>query len=281
MREISTAVITDTVARLFQEANYHLPEDVVAALRRARQTEPSPVGQEVLDQLLENAEIAARGQFPLCQDTGFSVVFVEVGQDVHIVGGDVTEAINEGIRRGYKDGFLRKSIVRQPFSSRQNTKDNTPGAIHYDLVPGDQIKITVLPKGGGCENMSYLSMMPPSAGREGVIKFVVDCVDKSGSNPCPPIIVGVGVGGTSDVAMAIAKKALLRPLGQPNPDPEVAALEQEIFQRIKDLGIGPMGLGGETTALGVHIETFPAHLASMPVGVNIQCHSARVKSAIL
>ena len=281
MREIEAHEITETVARLAREANVFLGEDVLAHLRLARLEEPSPVGQEVLDQILQNAEIAARTGLPLCPDTGYAVVYLDVGQDVHIVGGDLTTAVNEGIRRGYREGYLRKSIVNHPFSTRDNTKDNTPCVLHTEIVPGNQVKITVMPKGGGCENMSYLKMLTPSAGRQGVVDFVVESVDMSGGNPCPPVIVGVGIGGTSDQAMAIAKRALLREVGKPNADPEVADLEQEILRKVNALGLGPMALGGRTTALAVHVETYPAHIASMPVAVNLQCHSARWKSATL
>lgn len=281
MREVEASAITETVARLAKEANVFLGEDVVACLREARSTEPSPVGQEVLDQILRNADVAAQTGLPLCQDTGFAVVFLDVGQDVHIVGSELGDAVNEGIRRGYKEGFLRKSIVEHPFSSRTNTKDNTPCVLHTEIVPGDKLKITILPKGGGSENMSYLKMLTPSAGRQGVVDFVVESVDKSGGNPCPPVIVGVGIGGTADQAMAIAKRSLLRAVSEPNPDPEVAGLEQEILRKVNQLGLGPMALGGRTTALAVHVETYPAHIASMPVAVNLQCHSARSKSATL
>ncbi|HDH09958.1 MAG TPA: fumarate hydratase [Chloroflexi bacterium] len=281
MREISCDEIAQTVARLCMDANFYLGEDVLAALRRAREEEISPIGREILDQILRNAEIAAREKLPLCQDCGLTVVFLELGQDVHIVGGNLYDAINEGVRRGYEEGYLRKSVVDRPFSARVNTKDNTPAVIHTEVVPGDKLKITVCPKGGGSENMSYLKMLSPAAGRQGVIDFVVDCVDRSGANPCPPIIVGVGIGGTIDQTTLIAKKALLRPVGQPHPDPEVAELEAEILERVNKLGIGPQGFGGKVTALAVHVETFPCHIASLPVAVNIQCHSARHKEAIL
>jgi len=281
VREISIEQITQEVAHLCIEANYHLGEDVLAALRHAREKEVSPVGKAVLDQILQNAEIASQGELPLCQDTGLTVVFLELGQDVHIVGGDLYQAINEGVRQGYQEGYLRKSVVDRPFSARVNTKDNTPAVIHTDIVPGDRLKITVAPKGGGSENMSYLRMLSPAVGRQGVIDFVVDCVDRSGANPCPPIIVGVGIGGTIDQTTLIAKKSLLRPVGQPHPDPEVAELEAEILERVNRLGIGPQGLGGRITALAVHVETFPCHIASLPVAVNIQCHSARHKEAVL
>jgi fumarate hydratase subunit alpha len=281
MREVQASTITETVARLAKEANIFLGEDVIACLRRARAGEPSPVGQEVLDQILSNAQIAAQTNLPLCQDTGYAVVYLDLGQDVHIVGGDITAAVNEGIRRAYKEGYLRKSIVEHPFSTRINTRDNTPCVLHTEVVPGEQVTVTVLTKGGGSENMSYLRMLTPSAGRQGVVDFVVECVDKSGANPCPPIIVGVGIGGTADQAMAIAKRSLLREVDKPNADPEVADLEQEILRQVNQLGLGPMALGGVTTALAVHVETYPAHIASMPVAVNLQCHSARSKSATL
>jgi len=281
MREITVQEITDTVARLCVEANYYLPEDVLASLQAAREAEPSPVGKEVLDRILENAEIARREQMPLCQDTGLTVVFLEIGQEVHIVGGGLVEAINEGVRRGYLEGYLRKSVVAHPFSKRINTSDNTPAVIHPEIVPGDMLKITVAPKGGGSENMSFLGMLKPADGRQGVIDFVVNSVDKAGANPCPPIIVGVGVGGTIDQTTRIAKKSLLRQVDEAHPDPEVAALEADILERVNRLGIGPQGFGGHTTALAVHVETFPCHIASMPVVVNIQCHSARHKEAVL
>jgi len=281
MREIHTEQITGTVARLCMEANYDLPEDVLDSLRAARQAEVSPVGRELLDRILENADIARLERMPLCQDTGLTVVFLRVGQDVHIVGGPLTDAINDGVRRGYTEGYLRKSVVAQPFSQRVNTKDNAPAVIHTDIVPGDTLHIMVVPKGGGSENMSFLGMLKPADGRQGVIDFVVNSVDKAGANPCPPIIVGVGIGGTIDQTTLLAKRALLRKVGQPNTDPEVASLEQEILQRVNGLGIGPQGFGGLTTALAVHAETFPCHIASMPVVVNIQCHSARHKEAVL
>jgi len=281
MREINCRQITETVARLCQEANYYLGEDVITALRRARQEEASPVGREILDQLLLNARIASQEKMPLCQDTGFTVVFLELGQDVRIVGGELYEAVNEGVRRGYKEGYLRSSVVRRPFSARINTGDNTPAIIHTEIVPGDKLKVTVCPKGGGSENMSAIAMLKPADGREGVVNFVVGVVDRAGANPCPPIIVGVGIGGTMEKAALLAKKALLREVGKPHPDPEVASLEAEILKRVNELGIGPQGFGGHITALAVHVETFPCHIASLPVAVNIQCHSARHKEAVL
>jgi fumarate hydratase subunit alpha len=281
MREIHTQDITATIGRLCIEANCDLPLDVMGSLMAAREAEESPVGREVLDRILENADIARQEQMPLCQDTGLTVVFLEVGQDVHIVGGALTDAINEGVRRGYTEGYLRKSAVAQPFSQRINTKDNTPAVIHTDIVPGDRLKIIVVPKGGGSENMSFLGMLKPADGRQGVIDFVVGSVDKAGANPCPPIIVGVGIGGTIDQTTRLAKRALLRQVGEPSADPEVASLEQDILERVNGLGIGPQGFGGRVTALAVHVETFPCHIASLPVVVNIQCHSARHKEAVL
>lgn len=281
MREIKAQEITDAVARLCKEANFYLGEDVLAALRRARQEEESPVAQQVLDQIIENASIAASEEMPLCQDCGLAVVFIEHGQDVHIVGGDLYDAVNEGVRRGYADGYLRKSAVRQPFSARVNTKDNTPAIIHTEVVAGDRLKITVAPKGGGSENMSRFTVFKPAQGRPAVVDFVVTAVDEAGGNPCPPLVVGVGIGGTAEKAMLLAKKSLLREVGEPSSDPEVAELERELLGRINGTGIGSGGVGGRVTALSVHVETHPAHIASLPVAVNIQCHSARHKEAVL
>jgi fumarate hydratase subunit alpha len=281
VKEIRAKQITETIAQLCVESNFYLGKDVLAALRAYRETEVSPVGREVLDQILENAEIARDEQMPLCQDCGLTVVFLELGQDAHVIGGGLNDAVNEGVRQGYRDGYLRKSMVDQPFSARTNTKDNTPAVIHTTIVPGDQLKITVAPKGGGSENMSQLAMLKPADGREGVIDFVVESVRKAGANPCPPIIVGVGVGGSAEKTVWLAKHSLLRTVGEVNPDSELAALEAEILERVNRIGIGPQGFGGHTTALAVHIETFPCHIASMPVAVNIQCHSARHKEAVL
>jgi len=281
MREIDAQEVTKTVSQLFQEACHYLPEDVLTSLKQAREAEESAVGRDVLDRILDNAEISAKEKIPLCQDTGTAVVFLELGQDAHIAGGDLCTAINEGVRQGYTEGYLRKSMVRQPYSSRVNTKDNTPAVIHTDIVPGDRLKIAVMPKGGGAENMARLAMLPPARGRQGVIDFVVNAVDEAGSNPCPPVIVGVGIGGTAEKAVLVAKKALLRKVGEPNPDAEVAELEKEILHRVNNLGIGPMGYGGRNTALAVHAEVFPTHIASLPVAVNLQCYSARHKEATL
>jgi len=281
VREINVKEVTKTVSRLFQEACYYLPDDVLNALKQAREAEESPVGRKVLDRILENAEISTEGEIPLCQDTGDAVVFLELGQDVHIVGGDLYSAINEGVRQGYNEGYLRKSMVSRPFSARINTKDNTPAIIYTDIVPGDRLKITAMPKGGGAENMSRLAMLLPAMGRQGVIDFAVNAVDEAGSNPCPPVIVGVGIGGTVEKAVILAKKALVRKVGEPNADPEVAELEKEILSRVNNLGIGPMGYGGRITALAVHAEIFSAHIASLPVAVNLQCWCARHKEAII
>ncbi|HEY78089.1 MAG TPA: fumarate hydratase [Dehalococcoidia bacterium] len=281
MRDIAAEEVTDAVSHLFQEACYHLPGDVLGALKQARETEESPTGREVLDGILENARIAASEQIPLCQDTGTAVVLLELGQEVHVTGGDLYLAINEGVRRGYDEGYLRKSIVLKPYSARVNTKDNTPAIIHTDIVPGDRLKITVMPKGGGAENMSRLAMLTPASGRQDIIDFVVTAVDEAGSNPCPPLIIGVGIGGTAEKALVLAKTALLRTVGQPNPDAETAQLEKDILRWVNGLGIGPMGYGGTTTALAVHAEVFPCHITSLPVAVNLQCHSARHKETVL
>lgn len=281
MREIEASTITQTVTRLCQEANFFLPDDVLNILKQARKTEESPLGQQTLDQILENAKLAQEEQLAICQDCGVAVVYLEIGQDVHITGGDFYEVVEEGVRQGYDKGYLRKSMVRQPFSARVNTKDNTPAVIHTDIVPGDKLRISLIPKGGGSENCSRSTVLTPAKGRQGIIDFVVNLVNESGSNPCPPIVIGLGIGGTTDKTMAMAKKALLRKLGEPHPDPEVAELEREILQQVNNLGIGPMGYGGRTTALAVHAEVFPAHIASLPVAVNIQCWCARHKEAIL
>ncbi len=281
MREIKARTITQTVAQLCQEANFVLGEDIVAALKQAQQIEESPQGREILSQLLENARIAEQERLPLCQDCGTVVVFLEIGQEAHIVGGDLYQAVEEGVRQGYGQGYLRKSIVSQPFSARANTKDNTPPVIHTEIVPGDRLRIVVMPKGGGAENMSRLAMLKPADGKQGIIDLVVRTVDEAGANPCPPLVVGLGIGATAEKAMLLAKKALLRPVAERNPDPEVAELEQEILRRINDLGIGPLGFGGRTTALAVHALVMPTHIASLPLAVNLQCHSARHRETVL
>ncbi len=281
MREIGASAITQAVAELCQQANFVLGEDVLAALKQAQQAEESPLGKEVLSQLLENARIAEQERLPLCQDCGTMVVFLEIGQEAHIIGGDLYAAIEEGVRQGYSQGYLRKSIVSQPFSARINTGDNTPPVIHTEIVPGDQVKIIVMPKGGGAENMSKLTMLKPGDGRQGVVDFVVKAIDEAGGSPCPPLIVGLGIGATAEKAILLAKKVLLRPVAEPSPDSEIAELERETLARINNLGIGPLGFGGRTTALAVHAEVTPTHIASLPVAVNLQCHSARHQEAVL
>jgi fumarate hydratase subunit alpha len=281
MREIQAGAVTEVVANLFQQANFTLGEDVLTALRKARQTEESPQGRQVIDKILQNAAIAATEKIPLCQDCGVALVFLELGQEVHVVGGGLYAAVNEGVRRAYAEGYLRKSIVSQPFSARINTGDNTPAVIYTEVVPGDRLKISAMPKGAGAENMARLAMLVPAQGRQGIIEFVVKAVDEAWGNPCPPVIIGVGVGGTAEKALLLAKKALMRKLGEPNPDAETAALERDILQKVNELGIGPMGYGGRVTALAVHVESFPAHIGSLPVAINFQCHSARHQEAIL
>lgn len=281
MREIGADKVAETISRLLQEGCYRLSDDVINLLTLAYEKEESPPARHVLGKLLENAEVAARDEVPLCQDTGMAVVFLELGQDVHIIGGDLYEAIQEGTRRAYTQGYLRKSVVDRPFSARINTKDNTPAVIHTTIVPGEKLKMTALSKGFGSENMSKIAMLPPAKGRSGVVDFVVACVDEAGANPCPPVIVGVGIGGTAEKCLLLAKEALLRCAGDPHPDAEIAELEAEMLRRINDLGIGAMGYGGRITALAVHIEVFPTHIASLPVAVNLQCHSVRHREATL
>ena len=281
MREIHVSDITETVARLSKEANYYLPEDVLDALKKARREEEAPRAQKVLDMILRNSEIAEEKQIALCQDTGTTVLFLEIGQDVHLVGGDLYEALADGVRQGYKEGFLRNSMVKQPFSARINTGDNSPPIVHTDIVPGEGLKVTILPKGGGCENMSRLAILRPGDGKKGVIDFTLRAIEESGGNPCPPLIVGVGIGGTAEHVMHLAKKSLLRKVGEHHPDQEVADLEEELLERVNASGIGPQAWGGRSTALAVNIETHPTHITSLPVGVNLQCHSARLKTAVL
>jgi len=281
MREIEATTIAQVIARLSQEANFALGEDVLSALKQAEQTEESPLGREVLSQLIDNAKIARKERLPLCQDCGTAVVFLEIGQDVHITGGDLYAAVEEGVRQGYTQGYLRQSMVNKPFSTRINTKDNTPPVTHIEIVPGDRLKITVMPKGAGAENMSKLAMLKPSDGRQGIIDLVVRTIEEAGGNACPPLIIGLGIGGTAEKAMLLAKKALLRKVAEPNPDPEIAKLETEVLAQVNALGIGPLGFGGRTTALAVHAEVMPAHIGSLPVAVNLQCHSARHKETVL
>ena len=281
MREVNVKDLIPIVKKLCIDANYYMGEDVIAKIKEFKEKEESPTAISVLDIILENYKLAASEKMPSCQDTGIAVCFIDVGQDVHLVGGDFTEAINEGVRQGYKDGYLRKSMVDDPIIDRINTKDNTPAIIYTEIVSGDKIKITVAPKGGGSENMSEVRMMKAADGIEGVIDFVVDRVRRSGGNPCPPIIVGVGLGGNFEQSALLAKKSLLRSLNEKNPNPKWAKIEEEILEKVNNLGIGPQGLGGRTTALGVFILSKPCHIASMPVAVNVQCHAARHKSAII
>lgn len=275
VREIDVGLITRAVSTLFQDACHKLPDDVIMALRRACAMEESPASRDILEKLLINADMAPREMIPLCQDTGLAVVFIEVGQDVHLVGGGLRDAVDEGVRQGYREGYLRKSVVRNPFTDRVNTGDNTPADMWVEIVPGNQVKLSVLPKGAGSENMSRLVVLTPAAGRSGIIDFVTSLVDEAGGNPCPPLVVGVGIGGTAEKTMMMAKKSLLRPVGEPSPNADNAALEQELLERINLLGVGALGYGGTVTALAVHVESYPCHIASLPVAVNLQCHSAR------
>ncbi|MDN5364666.1 MAG: fumarate hydratase subunit alpha [Eubacteriales bacterium] len=280
MRKIGWEKIKETVKILCQQSNFCLRDDVLRALRAAQEKEISPAGREVLAQLVENAAVAREEKIPLCQDTGLVTVFIELGQDVCIEGGFLYDAVQEGVREGYLEGYLRKSVVADPIR-RTNTGDNTPAIIYTRLVPGDRLRITVMPKGGGSENMSALKMLKPADGLEGMISFVLETVEKAGPNPCPPIVVGVGVGGDFALAAHLAKKALLRPLGTKNPDPFWAGVEEDLLAKINCLGIGPAGFGGRITALAVHIETHPTHIACLPVAVNISCHATRSAEAIL
>lgn len=275
IRTIAFDDVVEAVRLCCLAAATRLPDDVLAALRTAHEKETKPVARELLRQCLENADIACREHMPICQDTGFAVFFVEMGNMLKLDRGTICEAITEGTRRGYRDGFLRKSIVKDPIFRRRNTQDNTPPIVHLAIEPGDKLKVILAPKGGGSENMSALKMLKPSDGRAGVADFVVESVVKAGGNPCPPTIVGVGVGGTFEKAAFLAKKALLRKIGSVNPDPEYAALELEILDRINASGVGAQGLGGDVTALAVHIENYPCHIASLPVAVNLNCHAAR------
>jgi fumarate hydratase subunit alpha len=281
MRQLRAGDVAETVSRLFRQSNYVLGEDVLDALKKARLEEENPLGREALDTIIANASIAATENIPLCQDCGVAVVFLELGQDVHVEGGSLEAAVNEGVRRAYNEGYLRKSMVASPFSSRKNTGDNTPAIVHIDVAPGDRLKISVIPKGGGSENMARLGMLLPSAGRRGVVDFVVKTVEESGSRACPPLIIGVGIGGTAEKAMTMAKHALLRKVGAPGADEDIVSLEKEVLEEVNKLGIGPMGYGGRATALAVHVETFPTHITALPVAVNLQCHSSRVRKAIL
>ena len=281
MKEIHVTAITEAVAGLAVEACCRLPEDMVEAMRAARAQEPSPVGRNILDQLLENAAIAARETMPICQDTGLAVVFAEVGQDVRIVGGGFEDAVNEGVRRGYVDGYLRKSCVAEPLFERRNTRDNTPAVLHTRIVPGDHLRLRLAPKGAGSENKSVLKMLVPADGIEGVRRVVLDAVLAAGPNSCPPLVVGVGLGGTADLVMKLAKDAIARPVGQRNPDPMLAEMEEELEEAINATGRGPMGLGGDVSCLAVHIESAYTHITQNPVAVNTQCWPARRARAVI
>ena len=280
IRTIEAALIADTVRELCIKACTRLPGSVCALLDAARADEPFPPAQETLDLIIRNAGIAADTNVPICQDTGMACVFLEIGQDVHFIGGDLTEAVNEGVRRGYDKGYLRKSVVKDPVR-RGNTGDNTPAMLYTEIVPGENVKITVGPKGFGSENMSMIRMFKPSAGLQGIKDFILEAVETAGPNPCPPMVVGVGIGGTFDKAALLAKKALMRPLDSSNPDPYYADLEEEMLAKINQLGIGPQGFGGKTTAIGLNIEVLPTHIAGMPCAININCHVTRHKSEVL
>ncbi len=274
MREIQVLEIIETVKEMCIESNYYLSDDIKRALKDSYETEEWEIGQNVLEKILENVNISETEQMPICQDTGMACIFIEIGQDVHIIGGSLEDAINEGVRKGYEEGYLRKSVVKDPLD-RVNTKDNTPAIIYYDIVKGDRLKITVAPKGFGSENMSKIKMLKPADGLEGVKNFIIDTVKEAGPNPCPPMVVGVGIGGTFDKAAYLAKKALIRSLDIRNSNEFYSNLEEELLKNINKLGIGPQGFGGKTTALGVNIETYPTHIAGLPVAVNINCHVTR------
>ena len=281
MREIKASQIIDKVKELFLKANYHVNQDIMKLLQQAQRKETSPIGRYVLKMIIKNNKIASREEMPICQDTGLAVIFIEVGQEVHLVGGDFTEAINQGVKEAYQEGYLRKSVVDDPVFERKNTKTNTPAMIYTDIVPGDKVKLLVMPKGFGSENMSAIAMLKPADGPEGIINFVVETVKKAGPNPCPPTIIGVGVGGSADKAMVIAKKAIARKIGSHNKNAKYEAMEKEALKRINNLGIGPAGLGGNITCLAVHIDYLPTHIAGLPIAVNICCHAARHAEGIL
>ncbi|MGM0502680.1 MAG: fumarate hydratase [Bacillota bacterium] len=281
MRSIEAEQITTTVAQLCKDSNYNLGADVISAYQESLEQETSEVAAEILEQLIENAKIARQKEVPICQDTGMAVVFLELGQEVEIVGDDLTTAVNKGVKQGYTEGYLRKSVVSDPLIERNNTGDNTPAVIHTEIVPGSNLKITVAPKGFGSENMSQMKMFNPTAGAEKVKDFIINVVEDAGPNPCPPVIVGVGIGGTIDKAALLAKKSLLRDVGEHNADPQYKALEEDLLAEINNTGVGPQGLGGRTTALAVNIEEFPTHIAGLPVVVNINCHVARHKTVTL
>lgn len=275
MREINTSKITETIKKMCIDANYYLSEDMRKRFSEARERETFPVAQNIMEILIKNADIAANENMPMCQDTGMTVVFLEIGQEVHVVGGSIEDAVNEGVRQGYEEGYLRKSVVGDPLNGRANTKDNTPAIIHYNIVRGEDFKITVAPKGFGSENMSQLKMLKPAEGIEGVKSFVLKVVKEAGPNACPPLVVGIGIGGTFEKSAYLAKKSLLRSTDIRNSDPFYAKLEEDLLEEINRLGIGPQGFGGKTTALAVNIETYATHIAGLPVAVNINCHATR------
>ncbi len=281
MNKIKSIQIKDKVKELFLKANYHINQDLMKLLQQAQRKETSPIGKYVLNMIIENNKIASSEEIAICQDTGLAVIFVEVGQEVRLIDGDFTEAINQGVKEAYQEGYLRKSVVDDPVFERKNTKTNTPAVIYTDIVPGDKIKLLVIPKGFGSENMSTIAMLKPADGEKGIIDFVVETVKKAGPNPCPPTIIGLGIGGTIDKAMVIAKKAIIRKIGQSNKNSKYATLEKEILTKINNLGIGPAGLGGNITSLAVHIDYLPTHIAGLPVAVNVCCHAARHAEGIL
>ena len=280
MKTINVNEIIKTVKELSIEANYYLPDDIKEAIEKAEKNEKWPIANNILNKILENSQIASAEKMPICQDTGMACVFIDIGQDVHITGGSLEEAINEGVRQGYAEGFLRKSVVKDPLH-RVNTNDNTPALIYYNMVPGDKVKITVAPKGFGSENMSRIAMLKPSDGLEGVKNFVLETVRMAGPNPCPPIVIGIGIGGSFDKAAYLAKKALIRPVNENNTDEFYGNLEKELLEEVNKIGIGPQGFGGKTTALALNIETYPTHIAGLPVAVNINCHATRHKERVL
>ena len=280
MKTINVNEIIKTVKELSIEANYYLPNDVKEAIEKAEKNEKWPIANNILNKILENSQIASAEKMPICQDTGMACVFIDIGQDVHITGGSLEEAINEGVRQGYAEGFLRKSVVKDPLH-RVNTNDNTPALIYYNMVPGDKVKITVAPKGFGSENMSRIAMLKPSDGLEGVKNFVLETVRMAGPNPCPPIVIGIGIGGSFDKAAYLAKKALIRPVNENNTDEFYGNLEKELLEEVNKIGFGPQGFGGKTTALALNIETYPTHIAGLPVAVNINCHATRHKERVL
>jgi fumarate hydratase subunit alpha len=281
IREVDASQIVDAVRELCMEICYTVPEEMVELVKRAREKEESPLGRQVLDLLIRNQELAAEGEYPYCQDTGYTVVFLDIGQDVHIGGADLYDAVDEGVRRGYSDGYLRGSIVRDPLFDRRNTGDNTPAFIHTRIVPGDQVRVQVDAKGAGSENMGKHAMLKPADGLEGVKEFVLQAVAESGPNACPPGIIGIGIGGNFEMSAVIAKRALMRKVGQPSPDPRIAELEAELYEKCNALGLGPEALGGTQTVLAVHIETMPTHIASLPVAVNIECHAHRTGTRVI